>query len=478
MTTRKASAKSGKWTVKELEAITADWKGDTVSDGGGLVGEVRVNADGAIKIAFKYGFKLNGKKVWHYCGIYPDKSLADIRMSRDDAKLVVAKGIDPRVKKITDKILNREQQQEAIDRELKRKSESLTVKDMMDAWLEHGVKRKDGNKGIIQSFNKHLLPGIGDVEVRAVTEHHLIKIYKALIKQGKNVTAFELSKNVNQMIMWAEKRKPWRRLLIDGNPASLIEISKLLPQNFTKVRERTLSTDEIRKLNDIFNNSTQTYIESKNKFDTERPLKKEVQIAMWLCLSTLCRIGELLMTEWRHVDFDNRTWLIPAANTKGRVKNKTDHLVYLSDFALEKFKELFTLTGESKWAFPARYTNSHVCVKSASKQIGDRQLKFSKRTKKLKYRVENNSLVLGKREWTPHDLRRTGATMMQGLLGLEKGLLVTNLCLHHNVITGSAKHYLFETYEDEMREAWQKLGNRIEAILNAENLMSIDMQAA
>jgi integrase len=56
-----------------------------------------------------------------------------------------------------------------------------------------------------------------------------------------------------------------------------------------------------------------------------------------------------------------------------------------------------------------------VCLKSASKQVGDRQVSFKKRTKKLQFRVENNSLVLGGREWTPHDLRRTGATMMQEL---------------------------------------------------------------
>ncbi len=470
MATRKAV--NGQWTVKELEAIPPEWKGDTIADGNGLFGDVRVNGKGEVKVSFRYAFKLEGKVRWFYCGMFPESSLTEIRSERDKAKKSIKSGVDPRLEKANDKILRAEAQQEIKKREEKRRADSLTVRDMMDAWLELGVKRKDGNKAIIQSFNKHLLPSVGDAEVRSLSEHDLIKVYRSIIKQGKNATALELSKDVNQMITWAEKRNPWRRLLIEGNPASLVEISKLLPDNFTKVRERVLSIDEIKKLHHIFNITTETYNESKNKYATERPLKKEVQIAMWLCLSTLCRIGELLMTEWQHVDFDNRTWLIPSANTKGRAKNKTDHLVYLSDFALEKFKELYSITGESKWAFPARYTKSHVCVKSASKQIGDRQLKFSKRTKKLQYRVENNSLVLGDREWTPHDLRRTGATMMQNLIGLENSLLVTDLCLHHNVVTGSAKHYLFAGYDDAMRDAWQKLGLRLEAILNADNLVS------
>jgi integrase len=476
MATRKAV--NGKWTVKELGAIPPDWKGDTLSDGDGLSGDVRVSAKGEVKVSFRYAFKWEGKVRWFYCGIFPATPLSVIRERRKNASELVTKGINPRDDKITQKILSNEKQQEIKAREAKRQADNLTIKDMMSAWLELGVQRKDGNKAIIQSFNKHLLPSIGDVEVRNLNEHQLINIYKTIIKQGKNATALELSKDVNQMIKWSEKRNPWRRLLIEGNPASLVEINKLLPDNFTKVRERVLSIDEIKKLHHIFIQTTQTYNQSSNKYATERPLKKEVQIAMWLILSTLCRIGELLMTEWQHVDFNNRIWMIPAENTKGKANKKTEHKVYLSDFSLDKFKELYKITGNSKWAFPATYTNSHVCLKSATKQIGDRQIKFSKRTKKLRYRADNNSLVLGDRDWQPHDLRRTGATMMQNLLGLDNGMLVTDLCLHHKVVTGSAKHYLFAGYEEAMRDAWQKLGLRLEAILTADNLVSIDSKIA
>jgi hypothetical protein len=52
--------KSGKgrlWTIRELQAITAEWKGDTVSDGGGLIGEIRTSDDGKVSIRFKYAFK-------------------------------------------------------------------------------------------------------------------------------------------------------------------------------------------------------------------------------------------------------------------------------------------------------------------------------------------------------------------------------------------------------------------------------------
>ena len=48
------AGKGKKWTIKELNAITAEWKGDTLSDGEGLIGEVRMSKKNDISIRFKY----------------------------------------------------------------------------------------------------------------------------------------------------------------------------------------------------------------------------------------------------------------------------------------------------------------------------------------------------------------------------------------------------------------------------------------
>jgi integrase len=78
----------------------------------------------------------------------------------------------------------------------------------------------------------------------------------------------------------------------------------------------------------------------------------------------------------------------------------------------------------------------------------------------------DNSLVLSggaTGNWTPHDMRRTGATLMQSL---KVDLLTIDLCQNH-VIPGSKtrRHYLHWEYEDEMREAWRLLGERLSLIL-------------
>lgn len=469
MTRYPKAGKGNKWTVKELAAARPEWKGDTLSDTDGLSGEVRVSSNGSVSIAFRYGFKWQGKKAWHYCGAFPANEMAAIRDERDKARELVKAGIDPRAQKVVAKIEARTAIEEAIRADELKRTEVLTFNDLYLAWIKDGVNRSDGNKYITRSFGKHAIPVLGTIELRHLTEHHLRDVYRAVIASGKTATAVELSKDIGQMLRWAEKRKPWRALLIDGNPAELVNIKKLVPSGYTKERKRQLSIEEIIKLRVVFDAMAQDYADAPNKYGAERPLKKEAQIALWLCLGTLCRIGELLMTEWKHVNFKQRTWFIPAANTKGERGRKRDQLVYLSDFTLNLFKQLHALTGHSEWAFPARYKEGHVCEKTVSKLVGDRQVKFKSRTRKLKCRIENNSLVLGEVEWTPHDLRRTGATMMQKLKISRE---VINLCQNHVIGSKVDRVYLLDDYADEKREAWNKLGDRLAAILSASNVVS------
>ncbi len=337
------------------------------------------------------------------------------------------------------------------------------------------MNRSDDNQYIKQSFGKHAIPVLGNIEVRHLTEHHLRELYRTIIVAGKIATAVELSKDISQMLRWAEKRKPWRALLIEGNPAELVEIEKLVPHDYVKERDRELSIEEIINLKIIFDTTARDYANAHRKYGTERPLKKETQIALWLCLGTLCRIGELLKAEWKHIDFEKRTWFIPAVNTKGKRGKKREQLVYLSNFTFNQFKQLHALTGDTKWAFPARYKDGHVCEKSVSKQVGDRQIKFKNRTRKLKCRVENDSLVLGEREWTPHDMRRTAATMMQALK-IDRDVI--NLCQNH-VIGSKVDHsYLLHKYAEDKRDAWCNLGDRLEAILDLDSSNVITLKRA
>jgi len=271
------------------------------------------------------------------------------------------------------------------------------------------------------------------------------------------------------------RRPAWRAVLTGGNPAELVELKQIAAEGYEPtIRQRTLSASELRQLAEIFAASEETYEKAQDKRAARRPVQRETQCALWLCLGTGCRIGELLMARWEHVDLDQAVWFVPKQNTKTGV----DWHVFLSDFALRQFRRLHLLTGDSEWCFPARSNDGHVSVKSVSKQVGDRQNRFKNR-KRLSHRCNDDSLVLDggrQREWTPHDLRRTAATMMQAL-GIKPDVI--DRCQNH-VLPGSKvrRHYLHHDYREEKRLAWQLLGQRLDEILGKDdNVLSFPKAA-
>jgi integrase len=347
MTRFSKSGRGRKWTVAELKAVPTEWKGDALSDGDGLVGMVRVSGNDSPRVHFRYGYKREGKRGWHYCGTWPITSLDAIRRARDQASEVLKRGVDPNAKREADRVEAREQVKATLAAEERRRAEDASVQQLYELWLRDGVLRKDGNAAIKRSFEKNILPALGAKPVRSVTEHDVRAMLRALVARGVNRTAVEAHRDLKQMFRWAEKRQPWRRLLQDGNPTDLVEIAKVVHPEYdlSNIRSRVLTGDEVRELRDRFEEMARDYVAAPDKRRAIRPVEPETQAALWICLSTLCRIGELLMTEWRHVDFENGTWFVPKENVKGSRGKKRDHFVYLSPFALRQFRVLHARTG-------------------------------------------------------------------------------------------------------------------------------------
>jgi len=457
-----------KLTVKQLEALTADDHGKSIREDGNLIGKIAARQKGVV-VTFYHRFKWEGQLKDFTCGTWPKKSLSDIRFTRDSARQKVAEGINPSDEKKATRIQVQADIEATIVEAERKATESLTVGDLFAEWLADGVARQDGNAEIKRNFSKNVLPAIGSIALRDLTEKDLLAVLRAVRARGLNRSVVILNNDMGQMLRWAEKRQPWRGLMADGNPADLVDVKRLLDHDYQEQRDRILSAPEIRELRDIFARLESDYsaLPSGQKYSGIRPVNGRVQSAMWICLSTLCRIGELLKSEWQHVDLTKGTWLIPSENTKGQRGKRQDHHVFLSPFAVRQFKLLHSLTGDTPYLFPATSKTSHVCTKTASKLIGDRQCQFKNRTKPLTGRHNDNTLVLsnGKTgEWTPHDLRRTGATMMQAL-GIT--LEIIDRCQNH-LLGGSKvrRHYLHHDYAKEKTAAWHLLGEHLDSILN------------
>lgn len=431
-----------KITVKALEALTPSDDGRILREDGGIVGRARAGKRG-VTVWFRYEYKLEGAKRDHSLGTWPRTSLADIRAERDRMRVIVADGIDPTAAKKAARIEKQKAVAATVAEAEQKRVRNLTLRDLFKVWIVDGVNRKDGNKELRRIFEKDILPVIGSIPIRELTERKLRALLRPALAESKVRKVQVLLLSIKQAFAWAEKRQPWRAMLIEANPADLISEDSITPPDYEEERSRVLSEAEIRELADILAHTSAEYeaAPTGSKYEYERPLKQETQLAIWICLGTLCRIGELLMAEWKHVDLRAGTWFIPKENVKGRRGKRQDQLVHLSTFALRQFKALHELAGDTAWCFPARNVEGHVCLSSVSKQIGDRQEMFMAR-KPLKHRKHNNTLVLSEGKngnWTAHDLRRTGATMMQAL-GVNPDVI--DRCQNH-VLSGSKvrRHY-------------------------------------
>jgi len=72
------------------------------------------------------------------------------------------------------------------------------------------------------------------------------------------------------------------------------------------------------------------------------------------------------------------------------------------------------------------------------------------------------ALLLSGGGWTPHDLRRTGATMM-GELGVTGEVI--ERCLNHVEQNRLKRIYQRHALKAEQRDAWRRLGSRLELLL-------------
>jgi integrase len=434
-------------TVKQLEALTEQDVGKRLSDEHSLYGTVKARS-GGISVLFRWRYRINGAHKDFTCGTWPKVSLAKIRNKRDEAQQALKEGKDPAIEKRIDHLKSQAEQAEAIDKEKARISEAEARKARLDVlglfarWERLELaRRKDKGAEVKRSFEKDVFPAIGAVAAEDVTRSMVAKLLYDVVERGAPIIARNLLGDMRQMFGFAIKND-W----IENDPSS-----HLKRDDFGRKveRERVLSEAEIKVLPDKL---------------ADAHMADQNIATLWIMLSTCCRISEISRAQWADVDLGAAKWRIPPENAK----NAKEHTVYLSSFAIEHFETLWRLSEESSWVLPASYTNSHKCLKSLAKQIGDRQ-----RGDKLPMKgrsVNTNSLAMPGGKWTPHDLRRTGATMM-GSLGIRPDVI--EKCLNHVEQNKLVRIYQRQKLQTEQAEAWRLLGERLELLLNdsADNIV-------
>lgn len=317
-----------------------------------------------------------------------------------------------------------------------RQAARKNVQHLFDHWAKVDlINRKDGGAEVRRMFEKDVLPLLGKMAVEDVRKGHITEVTDALLARGVNRMAKMIFSLMRQMFRFAVDRD-----LIDHDPTASIRKAKIGGKDIE--RDRVLSVEEIRTLANL---------------TPKAGLLPSSEAAIWIALSTCCRIGELLNARWENVDLTKGNWHIPAEHSK----NGKAHNVTLSSFAIRQFEAVRVYTTASEWCYPNVKNDGPVCSKTVTKQLGDRQRLpgegiLSNRSAKAQ------ALLLPGGKWTPHDLRRTGATIMTSLGVLPE---VAERCLNHTEENKVKRTYQRHSYTKEMAEAWQALGKYLEEIV-------------
>lgn len=321
----------------------------------------------------------------------------------------------------------------AIEAEQARQAARKSVTELFEHWAKVDlINRKDKGAEVRRMFEKDVLPFLGSLAVADIKKSHITVVTDAMLARGVNRAAKIAFSLMRQMFRFAVDRD-----LIEYDPTASIRKAKIGGKDVE--RDRVLSDEEIRTL---------------TKLAPKAGLLPSTEAAIWIALSTCCRIGELLGARWEHLNLIKGTWLIPAENSK----NGKPHSITLSPFAVRQFEYVRAHNGTSAWCYPNTDDSGPVCSKTVTKQLGDRQRQPDQGTMSRRS-AKAQALLLPGGKWTPHDLRRTGATVMTALGVIPE---VAERCLNHTEENKVKRTYQRHSYTNEMSEAWNRLGEHLD----------------
>ena len=321
----------------------------------------------------------------------------------------------------------------AIEAEQARQAARKSVTELFEHWAKVDlINRKDKGAEVRRMFEKDVLPFLGSLAVADIKKSHITVVTDAMLARGVNRAAKIAFSLMRQMFRFAVDRD-----LIEYDPTASIRKAKIGGKDVE--RDRVLSDEEIRTL---------------TKLAPKAGLLPSTEAAIWIALSTCCRIGELLGARWEHLNLIKGTWLIPAENSK----NGKPHSITLSPFAVRQFEYVRAHNGTSAWCYPNTDGSGPVCSKTVTKQLGDRQRQPDQGTMSRRS-AKAQALLLPGGKWTPHDLRRTGATVMTALGVIPE---VAERCLNHTEENKVKRTYQRHSYTNEMSEAWNRLGEHLD----------------
>lgn len=283
-----------------------------IADAQGLC--LEVTPSGGKHWRFRYRFADKPKMLG--LGAYPTVTLAQARERRDEARRLLAQGLDPSARK-------KEAKAAAA-------AQLLTFEGLAREWYAYNVPRwaPATSAKALTYLEADILPVIGDRPIEAVTRPELVELVRRVEKREAFNVATKVRQWLNQIFRFGLAKG-----VVMLNPATDLDV---VAAHAPRTRHHPHVTEpEIPAL--------------LHALDAAR-CDITSRIAIRLLLLTGVRPGELRKAPWTELDLDAATWTIPAA----RMKARRPHIVPLPRQAVVLLRQLHEITGTYPLAFPGR----------------------------------------------------------------------------------------------------------------------------
>ncbi|HBC8822045.1 tyrosine-type recombinase/integrase [Proteus mirabilis] len=389
-------------TDTKLRSLKPQDKLYKVSDRDGLY--VAVTKSGVI--SFRYDYRFNGRRETVTFGRYSADgiTLAEARAELIEAKRLLNAGISPASKK-----------RDGIEsKKIGTVFKDYTVNFLNDA--QYADSTRAMKEAIIE---KEIYPVFGKLQLEEITTPRLRALCEKIKDRGAKATALQVREIVGSVFTYAIDRG-----YEISNPADAIKASSI---GTFQARERAMSPKEIGIL---FRE-----LENYSCYPT-------LKLAVKFVLLTLVRKSEFIHATWDEIDFKNRQWVIP----KGRMKGRKEHVIYLSDQAMDILTGMKVCAMGSDYLMPGRYDIKKPLSNAALNNVIDGTVK----------RINEKGIDF--EPVTVHDLRRTASTLLHEA-GYNSDWI--EKCLAH-VQNGVRAVYNKAEYAEQRRKMLQEWADMVD----------------
>jgi integrase len=362
-----------------------------LGDAGGLY--VEVTPTGGKYWRLKY--RIGGKEKRLSLGVYPDVPLAKARERRDEARRLLADGIDPSEHRKATKAASVERGANSFEVVAREWFQRLKP-----TWTHDHADR------ILARLERDVFPWIGAKPIAEVKAQELLTVLRRIESRGALETAHRALGNCGQVFRYGVATGRCER-----DPSG--DLRGALPpvkgQHFAAVTEPAQVGALLRSFHGYRGTLT-------------------VQCALKLAPLVFVRPGELRKARWEEIDLDAAQW--------GFHVTKTDvgHIVPLSKQAVSILRELHALTGRGEFVFPG--------ARSRERPMSDNAILAALRR-----------MGIAKDEMSGHGFRAMARTILDEVLGFRPDFIEHQLA--HAVRDPNGRAYNRTAHLAERRKMMQ-----------------------